>query len=417
MVDATMGAAPNSAGRSDLSKELRRAERRQGRKAFYLVLPCLLFILLSFIFPIARMLFYAGHDSVLATNLPQTELALQNWNGEGLPDEGAYAALAVDLKQAGKEKTAAAIGKRVNYELPGTQSRVAATARRLGQVTTGPYKNALVAMDPMWGERDIWAVLKRGGSTFTSYYLLRTADLRLNADSSVEQVPPDIAIFRDVFARTFAISISVTALALLLGFPLAYFLAMLPPRKSNLLMIMVLLPFWTSLLVRTTAWVVLLQPSGPINSLLMALHIVSAPVDLIFNRFSTVVAMTYIQLPFTLLPIYSVMRGIPPTYVRAARSLGAGPFYAFWKVYFPQTLPGIGAGCLLSFILCLGFYITPALVGGPRDQMISYFIAFYTNQELNWGMASALGSVLLIITLFFYYIYVKIVGVDRVRLG
>jgi putative spermidine/putrescine transport system permease protein len=182
-------------------------------------------------------------------------------------------------------------------------------------------------------------------------------------------------------------------------------------------MIMVLLPFWTSLLVRTTAWVVLLQQHGVVNELLMSLHLIAQPADLIFNRVGTIVAMTHIQLPFTLLPIYSVMKTISPSHVRAARSLGAGPFYAFWRVYFPQTVPGIAAGCLLTFILCLGYYITPALVGGPTDQMVSYFVALYTNRELNWGMASALGAILLAATLILYYVYNKIIGVDRLKLG
>ncbi|WP_245311641.1 ABC transporter permease [Bradyrhizobium pachyrhizi] len=198
---------------------------------------------------------------------------------------------------------------------------------------------------------------------------------------------------------------------------MAYLLATLPPRSSNLLMIMVVLPFWTSLLVRTTAWVVLLQQHGVVNETLMALHIISEPAQLIFNRAGTVIAMTHIQLPFTLLPIYSVMKTISPSHIRAARSLGAGPFYAFWTVYFPQTLPGIAAGCLLTFILCLGYYITPALVGGANDQMVGYFVAHYTNEELNWGMASALGVILLTATLLLYYVFNKLVGVDRIKMG
>ncbi|WP_338076625.1 ABC transporter permease [Bradyrhizobium yuanmingense] len=182
-------------------------------------------------------------------------------------------------------------------------------------------------------------------------------------------------------------------------------------------MIMVLLPFWTSLLVRTTAWAVHLQEHGLVNDTLMALHVISQPAELIFNRVGTVIAMSHIQLPFTLLPIYSIMKSISPSYVRAARSLGAGPFYAFWTVHFPLTLPGIAAGCLLTFILCLGYYITPALVGGPCDQMASYFVARYTNEELNWHMASALGAILLTATLLLYYFFNKLVGADRIKMG
>jgi putative spermidine/putrescine transport system permease protein len=211
--------------------------------------------------------------------------------------------------------------------------------------------------------------------------------------------------------------VTVTLATLVLGYPLAYLLATLPTRTSNLLMILVLLPFWTSLLVRTTAWVVLLQSQGLINDVLIWLHIVDQPLQLIFSRFGTIVAMTHIQLPFTLLPIYSVMKTISPSHVRAARSLGAGPFYAFWRVYFPQTVPGIAAGCLLTFILALGYYITPTLVGGAKDQMVSYFVSYYISEELNWGMASALGAILLTATMILFLLYNRLVGVDKVKLG
>jgi putative spermidine/putrescine transport system permease protein len=209
----------------------------------------------------------------------------------------------------------------------------------------------------------------------------------------------------------------VTAWTLILGFPVAYLLASLPTRTANLLMILVLLPFWTSLLVRTTAWFVLLLDHGVINDLLQALHFTDQPLKLILSRFGTIVAMTHIQLPFTLLPIYSVMKTISPTHVRAARSLGAGPFYAFWRVYFPQTVPGIAAGCLLTFILSLGYYITPALVGGPTDQMVSNLVSTAINQENNWGKASALGAILLFDTMVIFFIYNKVIGVDKMKFG
>src|SRR5262249_51925268 len=204
---------------------------------------------------------------------------------------------------------------------------------------------------------------------------------------------------------------------LLLGFPLAYLLAQLPPRTSNLLMILVLVPFWTSLLVRTTAWVVLLQSEGPINDLLIGLGFVDKPLQLILSRFGTIVAMTHIQLPSTLRPIYAVMKPIPPSHVRAARSLGAGPFYAFWRVYFPQTVPGIAAGCLLTFILSLGYYITPALVGGPKDQMVSGFVYLAINQENNWAKAWALGAILLVATMILFFVYNRLVGIDKMKFG
>ncbi len=230
-------------------------------------------------------------------------------------------------------------------------------------------------------------------------------------------VPAQQAIYLDIFARTFTIGAGVTLLCLLLGYPLAYKLATLPTRISNLLMILVLLPFWTSLLVRTAAWVVLLQREGPINGVLQALGLTDHPLQLVYNRFGLYVAMTHVLLPFMVLPLYSVMRGIPPQYMRAAASLGAEPLRAFLKVYLPQTVPGIGAGCLLVFILAIGYYITPALVGGTNDQMVSYFVAFFTNQTINWGMAAALGAVLLAATLVLFALYARLVGLDRLKLG
>jgi putative spermidine/putrescine transport system permease protein len=417
MTSIVVDQIPRTADGVPLKVKLQRAERRRKLKAVALVVPLFLFILLAFVFPIGVMLFNAVHDDKLMTLMPKTTAALQTWDGKDLPDEAVYAALVADLKLAWKQRNAAEAGKRINYELPGARSQILSSARKASKLTAGPYKQAVIALEPIWGQRDVWSILKRGGSAYTLYYLLRSLDYQYNADGRIVATPPETAIFRDVFLRTLFISLAVTAATLLLGYPVAYLLATLPLRISNLLMIMVLLPFWTSLLVRTTAWVVLLQQHGVINDLLMSLHIISQPAELIFNRVGTVVAMTHIQLPFTLLPIYSVMKTISPSHVRAARSLGAGPFYAFWRVYFPQTVPGIAAGCLLTFILCLGYYITPALVGGPTDQMVSNFVARYTNQELNWGMASALGAILLAATLVLYYVYNKILGVDRIRLG
>ncbi|RXG90908.1 ABC transporter permease [Bradyrhizobium vignae] len=400
-----------------LRTKLTRVERRRKLRAFILVLPLLLFILIGFALPIGRMMFNAIHDDTLLTLMPRTTAALSAWDGKDLPDESTYAALAEDLKQAWAQRSMGAIAKRINYELPGLGSQITSSARKASTLSAGPYKPTLIEINPVWGRQDVWSLLKRGSLAYTPYYLLRSVDYQYGPSGQIVASPPETAIFQDMFLRTLAISIGVTALTLLLGFPVAYLLATLPAKYSNLLMIMVVLPFWTSLLVRTVAWVVLLQQHGVINEMLMALHMISQPAQLIFNRIGTMVAMTHIQLPFTLLPIYSVMKTIPPIHIRAARSLGAGPFYAFWKVYFPQTLPGIAAGCLLTFILCLGYYITPAMVGGPNDQMVGSFIAHYTNEELNWGMASALGAILLTATLLLYYVFNKLVGVDRIKMG
>ncbi len=412
-----MTATTFSSDQSSLKAKLRRAERVQRLRAVGLVAPLLLFIIVTFIIPIALLLTRAVENPEIYENMPRTVAALEGWTGTDLPEEAVFAAFAEDLRAAQKNKTTGLIGKRLNYEIPAARSKVLKAGRAAEKMEGGPFKDAFLALDPIWGELGTWHSIQRAGSPRTSFYLLKALDLQVGAAGQIESVPADQRLFVDVFVRTLGISVTVTLATLLLGFPLAYVLATLPARYSNLLMIFVLLPFWTSLLVRTTAWVVVLQTEGPVNDLLLWLGLTDERLQLIFSRFGTIVAMTHIQLPFTLLPIYSVMKTISPNYVRAARSLGAGPFHAFWRIYFPQTTPGIAAGCLLTFILCLGYYITPALVGGPTDQMISYFVALYTNRELNWGQASALGAILLLATLVLYAVYNRLIGIDKMKLG
>jgi putative spermidine/putrescine transport system permease protein len=400
-----------------LHVRLRRAERARRLRAFLLVSPLLLYILVIFILPIGMMLVRAVYDPDIAQVAPQTLTALSTWNGTSTPDEPVFAALAADMKIARDNQNLGLIGKRINYELPGSRSVITSTARAIGRLRHGPYKEAFLAADPLWGQPDIWTVLRRAGRPLTPYYLLTAVDRQIDTHGNLTRVAPDNAVFIDVLIRTLGISSAVTLATLVLGYPVAFLLAGLPPKSRNLLMIVVLLPFFTSLLVRTTAWVVLLQTHGVINDALIALGLIHERLQLIFHRAGTLIAMTHIQLPFTLLPIYSVMGTIRPGLTRAARSLGATPATAFVRVYMPLTLPGVGAGCLLTFILSLGYYITPALVGGPSDQMVSSFVASYMNQELNWGMASALGAVLLAITLVIYLIYTKLLGVERMRFG
>jgi putative spermidine/putrescine transport system permease protein len=418
MVATTVPDIVRTADGVPLKQKLQRVERSRRLKAVGLVLPLLLFIVMSFAVPIATMLKNAIDDPEdISRILPGTMKALRDWDGKDIPDEAAFAALAADLKQAQKDRTSALVGKRLNYEISGIRSKVIATARKAAKLEAGPYKDAIIAMDDAWAKRETWAAIKRADSPWTSFYLLAALDFRRDADNAIREVPPERQIYVTVFVRTFWIAFQVTLGTLILGFPAAYLLATLPTRYSNLLMIFVLLPFWTSLLVRTTAWFVLLQDNGIINEIIQFLHLSDGPMRLIFSRFGTVIAMTHIQLPFTLLPIYSVMKTIPPSHVRAARSLGAGPFYAFWRVYFPQTIPGMAAGCLLTFILALGYYITPALVGGATDQMVSNLVATAINQENNWGKASALGAILLFATLVLFSVYNRLVGVDKMKFG
>lgn len=396
---------------------VRRAEKPARRAALSLALPLIVFLVVAFVAPILYLLVTAVGNPETREVLPRTLAALESWDGVSTPDEPVYAALAADLKVAKDNSTAALLGKRLNYEISGMRSRVLAAARMVEKLDTGPYKEKFLEQNTDWGSPETWAIIKRNGASFTPYYLLTALDLQQAPNGSVERVQGDQAIFLDVLARTLFVAGLVTLFTLILGYPVAYVLTIAPKAIAGIMMLMVLLPLWTSLLVRTTAWVVLLQSDGIINDVLMTLHLTSERLQLIFTRAGTVIAMTHIQLPFTILPIYSVMRSIPATQLRAARSLGAPPSSAFWRIYAPQTLPGVVAGCLMTFILSLGYYITPALVGGPRDQMVSNFISVYINRDLNWGLAAALGVVLLVVTLAIYLLFLRLVGADKIKLG
>jgi putative spermidine/putrescine transport system permease protein len=400
-----------------LRRALRRSERREQLRAAALVLPLFLFLLASFVVPIGSMLARGVADPDVAHTLPRVTAELRHWDGGGLPDESAFAALVADVRDAREAGTLASAATRLNYDVAGFRSLLFVTGRQLPATLAGSAHDALVAIDPKWGERETWAAIRRAGGPVTDFYLLAALDLRHDADNAIVGAPAEQAVFRNVLGRTLWISGVVTLTCLLIGYPVAYYISRQKPTKAGLLLFLVLLPFWTSLLVRTVAWVVLLQREGILNNLFLSLGMIDAPVRMIFNRFAVYVAMVHVLLPFMVLPLFAVMKGISPTYARAASSLGAPPLTAFVRVYFPQTLPGVGAGCLMVFIQALGYYITPALVGGADDQMISYFIAFYASKTVNWGMAAALSVMLLAATLALYAVYDRMVGIDRMRLG
>lgn len=291
-----------------------------------------------------------------------------------------------------------------------------ATARRL-PVPGEDARAALIAADPAWGERATWAAIRRAAGPVTDFYLLAALDLKRDTDGAIVAAPAEQAIFLDVLARTFGISALVTLLCLAAGYPVAALLASLEPRRAAVLFAFVLLPFWTSLLVRTAAWVVLLQREGVVNAALLGLGLVEAPLQMIFTRFAVVLAMAHILLPFMILPLYAVMRAIPPGLGRAAASLGAPPWLAFLRVTWPLSLPGVAAGSLMVFIQALGYYITPALLGGASDQMISWFIAFYASRTVNWGMAAALSALLLVATAALYAVYARLAGETQARMA
>ena len=400
---------------SALKAGLRRAERSQKLHAIVLVAPLLLFLALNFVLPIGSMLLRSIQDPEMSTVLPGTAALLRGLEGGALPDDHIADVFVTELRQARDNGNLSAIANRLNYDINGFRTLVFPTARQVGDETAPATLDELIRIDPRWGQHETWAALKHASGPYTSFYLLAAVDRRLTADGAITRTPAQQAIFVDVFKRTFGVSAVVTLVCLVLAYPVAYLLSTVPARIGNLLMILVLLPFWTSVLVRTTAWMVLLQREGIVNGILRGAGVISEPLQLIHNRTGVYIAMTYVLLPFMVLPLYGVMKGVSPLAVRAALSLGASPFAAFRRVYLPQTLPGITAGCLLVFILAIGYYITPALVGGADDQLISYFIAFYTNQTLNWGMAAALGLVLLAVTLILYGVYAKLAGTSGLK--
>jgi putative spermidine/putrescine transport system permease protein len=404
---------------AQLKRELHRAQLRKRVTAMALIAPLMIFLLVTFVAPIVILLKRAIENPEVANVLPRTIVALASWDRVAAPPAAAYAALADDLTVAKEQNTAGVLARRINTELPGARSIVMKTSRAMPlldadgkRLDDEATQRALIDIDAQWGKPEYWQVIAKNSARHSPYYLLAALDLRQDAFGNIERIDENQSAYRYIFARTFVISLGVTLFCLLLGYPLAYWLSTMSERRANLFMILVLIPFWTSILVRVAAWMVLLQSEGLINKSLMTLSLIDAPLELLFNRTGTYISMTHILLPFMILPMYSVMKSIPPTYMRAAISLGSHPFAAFWRVYVPQTYPGIGAGALLVFILALGYYITPALLGGTNEQMVSYYVAYFINVTINWGMACALGALLFAATLVLYGVYRRFAKID-----
>ncbi|MDR6308480.1 ABC transporter permease [Pacificitalea manganoxidans] len=506
-----------------LKRSLQRSLRRQKIRALLLIAPLLIFVLVTFIAPIADMLFRSVENDIVAETLPRTVAALDEWDyqqGGDAPDEDVFAAFYYDLVVAAEAKTHTRLGSRLNYETTGISSLFRKSGRRADRLDTDIYTEQFTALDPAWEspatwialtdaladgraetlpetqsawqgfariveldgddiaeeqpwdfvytalyrdlaangapgnldgatgalvtaaaqavpefetvsirdqfvdvdddwlDPEVWGTIKAYSGEFTPGYFLNSVDYQLTP-AGVEPQPDDQAIYILLFKRTLFMSLMITVSCIALGYPVAWLLANIKARHANLLLILVLLPFWTSLLVRTSAWKILLQQQGVINDILVWIGIIGDGNRLVMinNQFGTIVAMTHILLPFMILPLYSVMQTIPPTYLRAAKSLGATNSYAFWKVYFPLSVPGIGAGSILVFILAIGYYITPELVGGTTGTFISNRIAYHISSSLNWGLAAALGSILLAVVMILYWAYDRIVGIDNVKLG
>ncbi|MGR5516209.1 ABC transporter permease [Vibrio harveyi] len=402
----------------DLKAQLQKAERRKTIRSIMLTVPLVCFILLTFAFPILEMLYRSVDNRAIPQALPETIQALESWDYRGQPHPEVITAFSHELLGLYQSKTLPKIANRMNIEVSGMRSLMMKTGRKLSRLESLPASmTELSKLDKRWAETKYWAAFKNLSGAITLSHYLAALDMQVNEFGEIEAQPEKRQIYVDLFFKTFWMSVLITLICLVMAYPVAYLLANLPDKRANLLLIVVLLPFWTSLLVRTTSWIVLLQNQGVINDLLTWSGLTSERIQMIHNTFGTVVSMVHILLPFMILPLYSVMKGISPTYFRAARSLGAAPLVAFTKVYMPLTLPGIGAGALLTFILSIGFYITPALVGGRSGQMISNMIAYHMQTSLNWGMAGALGGLLLFVVLTLFYVFNRVVGINNIKVG
>lgn len=412
------------ANNMELSSSEQAQERRNLRRrkfiALALVAPLLLFIVFSFVAPIASMLYRSIYNPDIIQLIPQTTAALSSWDGQDTPDNKVLSLMALELNQLAHDRKAGVFAASINRSWPGASSLVNASARKMRPLDVADLQSNgydyLLKADKRWSQPDLWRSIREVGKVYTETHYLTALDLE-RSNSGEIQMRTSAKIYIQLYLKTLFLAITITLLCILLGYPLSYYLSHAPRKTAGILMVFVLLPFWTSLLVRTTAWIALLQTNGVVNSVLMYIGIIAEPLEILYTKYATIIAMTHILLPFMILPLYSVMRSIDPSYVRAAMSLGSRPFESFYKIFLPLSLPGLGAGSLLVFIISVGYYITPALVGGTDGQMISNLIAFHMQQSNNWGLAAALGTLLLVLILTLYWVYDRLVGTSNIKLG
>ncbi len=405
-----------------LEESLKKAERKNKIKAFLLVCPLLLFLIITYVFPIGEMFTRSIDDKMITNMLPNTFKSMENWDGQKMPEENVFENFYIDFKKLVEKKEHGKLAQRLNKEKNGFNTILKKLFRQIQRNKideSGSFKEQITSLHKRFNNVEYWRAIKRTAPPYTMAKYLKGMDLFIDENGGIAQVEEDRRIHRILWLRTLEIAFFVTVFCFLMGYPIAHLLATLPMKYSNLLMICVLLPFWTSLLVRTASWMILLQQQGIVNDFFVMIGLVSDDnrPEMMYNKVGTYVAMTQILLPFMVLPLYSVMKTISPSLMRAGKSLGGTPFVAFWKVYFPLTIPGIGAGCLLVFILAIGYYITPALVGGASGTLISNQIAYHMKSTLDWSFASAMGLMLLTGVLVVYWIYNKLVGVDNIKLG
>ena len=402
-----------------LEVSLKKVERRNKFKAFLLVAPLLFFLLIVYISPIASMLFTSIDDRMVTKMLPKTFKSMEKWDGKNLPSEEVFESFYKDYKILVDEERAGKLSTQLNYEKNGFKSILKKYGRKLKNFEEGNYKEQTMSVHKRWTNVEYWRAIQRRAPSYSYSKYLKGLDMYKNEKGEIVQVSEDRRIYKILWVRTLKIAFIVTLCCFLMAYPIAHLLTTIPMKLSNLLMICVLLPFWTSLLVRTASWMILLQQQGIVNDFLVWIGVVGddSRLTMMYNATGTYIAMTQILLPFMVLPLYSVMKTISPSLVRAGKSLGGTPFTTFWKIYFPLTIPGIGAGCLLVFILAIGYYITPELVGGASGTLISNQIAYHMKYSLDWSFASAMGLMLLVGVLAVYWIYNKLVGIDNIKLG
>ncbi len=387
---------------------IRRVPRKRGApfmtrndmKMALLVAPLILFVFVTVLVPVGQFLFRAVDNSEIHNNLRATAIALQGWNErDGVPGEAVFAALVSDLKGAVAAGREGHLGSRINQALPATRTFVIKTARLAaeGEFDVSPVREKILSEVNGWSDTRVWSVIAHDNGALTLSYLLTSLDLERGPDGSIVRAAPEKALFLNVLGRTVLISLTVTALCVLLALPVAHVIVAASPRVGFVLLSLVLFPLWTSLLVRTVAWIILLQGDGPVNTALLWLGVTTEPLRLVYTRGSLILTMVQVLLPLMILPILSVLRRLPKDYMRAASSLGATWWQAWRRVQLPMIVPGIMTGSAIVFVFALGYYITPALIGGPREQMLSSFIVFYTDKTLNWGLAAALSIQLLVL--------------------
>ncbi len=389
-----------------------RPDLRQRLTAVLLLAPLLAFMLSFFVVPLVTMMKSAVSDPVATESLPRTHKALARWDRTSVPPATAQAAFIDDIRKLTNDEQFGDLVRRLNSAQSGFRSLLGKTRRALD----GTGAVDLAAIDSRWSETSYWTTIAEAvASPWTDKNLLAAVDLERNAAGNIAAMPEGASANRLIMIRTFVTSALVTLACILIGLPFAMVAASVDGWRRQILLGAVLLPLWTSLLVRTAAWYVVLQDNGLINATLKGLGLTSAPVPLMFNRLGVVIAMTHVLLPFMVLPIFSVLIAIPRNLMPAAASLGAHPLRAFVHVLLPLSMRGVVSGALLVFMAALGYYITPALIGGANDQMISSVIAYYATGAANWGMAGALGLVLLAMTILLYALYIRLTSTEEQR--